>query len=442
MQRLLARATAAVEADAAAAGHAFVKAAQKHIGGSNLDALALKLTTGDPFDVQLQFGLAVRDGFGASATFDLAPTDKVRGLAVAIGLVIAERLVHVLQPLPHTASDAPVGLEDACLAAIVAAGWLGVGLALVWDPGRPAPTVLNLITDVSEQQLCVADAMDVLNLEVRCKASELLGLPRPSGAGAPRARLALIKQLQQQKGLKPVVGLRVGDFPGAGAAGSLLAEAKSRLKQELGIELFRFGAAPSAVGDAERRAWKELADELQDLLGHLRRAYPQPMAAPAQPGKSIFISYARGDDRALLEAVHGQLSVLGAQGVTVWGDVKKINTGDRWEDRINEGLEQCSMAVLLVSSRFVNSSFINRKELPRLLARAEAGEVALYPVLASSVATAHLKWLQPLQMFCQNKALNLHTPAEREALLAQMVDEVSVLLAAPRPANPASRKAP
>jgi hypothetical protein len=58
-----------------------------------------------------------------------------------------------------------------------------------------------------------------------------------------------------------------------------------------------------------------------------------------------------------------------------------LRGGDVWEKRIFEEIDHAEVGVLLITQEFVQSGFIRRKELPRMLARAARGEMDIVPVL-------------------------------------------------------------
>lgn len=89
---------------------------------------------------------------------------------------------------------------------------------------------------------------------------------------------------------------------------------------------------------------------------------------PAIEKPLYFVSYAHEDSdwRTLLfERSIG--TTLG--DCLVWSD-EQLRGGDRWRDEIRQQLGRCSVAVLLVSPHFLDSSFIARDELPEILERA------------------------------------------------------------------------
>ncbi len=62
-----------------------------------------------------------------------------------------------------------------------------------------------------------------------------------------------------------------------------------------------------------------------------------------------------------------------------WDDTR-LEGGDEWAAEIDRALGRATAAVLLVSQDFLDSDFVCRRELPRVLAAAEAGALTLIPV--------------------------------------------------------------
>lgn len=101
----------------------------------------------------------------------------------------------------------------------------------------------------------------------------------------------------------------------------------------------------------------------------------------------IFVSYSHRDPKALQE-LERFLKPLGREGLIVnWTD-NQIKPGEDWCAKIDEALDTATVAVLLVSQDFLNSDFIFGTELPRILARADAGEMTVLPVFLRPFDTA------------------------------------------------------
>jgi formylglycine-generating enzyme len=133
------------------------------------------------------------------------------------------------------------------------------------------------------------------------------------------------------------------------------------------------------------------------MLGCARRsAVWEPNMEPIR----IFISYAHANAIWLRKTVRDRAGTLepnprdlltywqnGLQfqhEVEFWYDRDEdegLRGGDRWEKRIMEEIDRADVGVLLLTQEFVQSGFIRRKELPRMVGRAERGEMELLPVL-------------------------------------------------------------
>ena len=84
----------------------------------------------------------------------------------------------------------------------------------------------------------------------------------------------------------------------------------------------------------------------------------------------IFVSYSHHDsgwrERLFDDYLHTTFG-----DCRIWTDVQ-IRAGDQWGDEINKRLHSSSVAVLLVSERFLKSQFIMEREFPTIMARARS----------------------------------------------------------------------
>jgi tetratricopeptide (TPR) repeat protein len=106
----------------------------------------------------------------------------------------------------------------------------------------------------------------------------------------------------------------------------------------------------------------------------------------AQPSQAleVFCSYAHRDE-ALRDELVKHLSLLQRQGViTAWHD-RKITAGTEWAGSIDAHLQSAQLILLLVSAHFMASKYCYDVEMQRAMARHEAKEARVIPVILRPV---------------------------------------------------------
>jgi hypothetical protein len=68
------------------------------------------------------------------------------------------------------------------------------------------------------------------------------------------------------------------------------------------------------------------------------------------------------------------------QLIEIWDD-RKILIGEKWDDKINDELVNSDIVLFLMSSDFLASEYINRKEIVETIERHKKGEVCIIPIL-------------------------------------------------------------
>jgi TIR domain len=117
----------------------------------------------------------------------------------------------------------------------------------------------------------------------------------------------------------------------------------------------------------------------QQWLDRLGAREYQPPARPRRPLK-IFISYAHRDE-IFKDALVKMLAGLQRRGVIdAWQD-RRIEEGDQWREAIETAMNECGLALLLVSGDFLASRFIQDEELPRLLQRRKEQGLRVVPII-------------------------------------------------------------
>ena len=146
----------------------------------------------------------------------------------------------------------------------------------------------------------------------------------------------------------------------------------------------------------------------------------------------IFISYSH-DDEAWKDRVVSQLGVLEHEGLlSVWED-RQIAAGDNWLPEIEAAIQSCSVALLLISAKFLTSKFILGAEVPRLLQRREHEGVRVIPVILKPCPWTRVGWLKSIQARPKDgKPLSGMSEYDADAALAALAEEIADRLARSR----------
>jgi TPR repeat protein len=94
----------------------------------------------------------------------------------------------------------------------------------------------------------------------------------------------------------------------------------------------------------------------------------------------LFIIYAREDQPALLELKAHLRPLEKRGGLTVWYD-GEILPGEDWDKAIKARLAAADIVLLLISSSFFTSDYIEKEELKKALERHRKGEAMVVPVI-------------------------------------------------------------
>src|SRR5690242_884245 len=139
----------------------------------------------------------------------------------------------------------------------------------------------------------------------------------------------------------------------------------------------------------------------------------------------IFMSYSR-KDRRLEDDLADQIRVLErGRGIKVWDD-QNIRAGDEWSPKLENEINKSSVAVLMISARFLTSSYIMTKELEHVMSRRDLGKLEVVPVLTRPCPWEDLPWLAALEMRPRGaRPLAKLRSADRETAMANVAREVA-----------------
>ena len=94
----------------------------------------------------------------------------------------------------------------------------------------------------------------------------------------------------------------------------------------------------------------------------------------------IFISYSHKDETFKDELVTMLASLQRRGIVDTWQD-RRIEAGDEWNQSIQTAMDECDLALLLISADYLASRFIQQEEQPKLLQRRQEMQLRLIPII-------------------------------------------------------------
>jgi hypothetical protein len=94
----------------------------------------------------------------------------------------------------------------------------------------------------------------------------------------------------------------------------------------------------------------------------------------------IFISYSHKDETFKDELVTMLAGLQGRGIVDAWHD-RRIEAGDEWNKSIQDAMNDCDLALLLVSPDYIASRFIQKEEQPKLLQRRQEMQLRVIPII-------------------------------------------------------------
>jgi hypothetical protein len=136
-----------------------------------------------------------------------------------------------------------------------------------------------------------------------------------------------------------------------------------------GNDLWFTGPSPLVL-EREPDPYRDAVDHAAEVITGFRRKLPKLAR------ENIFISYAHEDAEWLERLKLHMLEHPGGRSLTIWDD-SKIQAGENWRNQIRTALASTRIAVLMVSSHFLESEYITAMELDYLLWAADYEDVRL-----------------------------------------------------------------
>ena len=138
----------------------------------------------------------------------------------------------------------------------------------------------------------------------------------------------------------------------------------------------------------------------------------------------VFISYSH-KDREWKDKVVEPLRALERNGhFDVWAD-DQIGVGNDWKQKIKESIDSSNATVLLITNSFLNSDFINGKELPQIMKRKKRAGMRVFPLIVRPCPWQAIDWLARMQVRpAKGRPLVLGDEYDIEQDLADLAREV------------------
>ncbi len=94
----------------------------------------------------------------------------------------------------------------------------------------------------------------------------------------------------------------------------------------------------------------------------------------------IFISYSHKDETFKDELITMLAGLQNRGIVDAWQD-RRIEPGDEWYTSIHDAMDECDLALLLISADYIASRFIQNEEQPKLLQRRREMQLRVIPII-------------------------------------------------------------
>jgi small GTP-binding protein len=94
----------------------------------------------------------------------------------------------------------------------------------------------------------------------------------------------------------------------------------------------------------------------------------------------VFVSYSHEDEEFKDELVTMLTSLQRRGVINTWQD-RRIEAGDEWNTSIRNAMDDCDLALLLVSADYLASRFIQEEEQPKLLQRRQEMRLRVIPII-------------------------------------------------------------
>jgi hypothetical protein len=185
-------------------------------------------------------------------------------------------------------------------------------------------------------------------------------------------------------------------------------------------------ALRDALDWEEERYERVKAQLLTDGQIVVGKGYSGSVALARGPGVSktrLFISYSHLDENLKIELEKHLEPLRRIKLITAWSD-RKLIPGDDWGSVISSNLEEAQVVLLLVSIDFINSEYCYDIEMDRAMARNNAGQCVVIPIILRGCLWQHTPFSK-LQALPQD-GLPVTSLPDRDRAFASVADGVRI----------------
>ncbi|RAI97721.1 TIR domain-containing protein [Chitinophaga skermanii] len=140
----------------------------------------------------------------------------------------------------------------------------------------------------------------------------------------------------------------------------------------------------------------------------------------------VFVSYSHRDKDFLLDIKRHFKPFL--NNIEFWDD-SQIIPGQKWKEEIQKAISETKIAILLISTDFLGSDFINTNELPPLLEAAEKKGAVIISMILRPCLFEEFETLNQYQaMNSPDNPISKMNSEDKEDLLVNLVRQVKKIL--------------
>ena len=365
--------------------------------------------------------------------------DQASVLIVALLTVAAEHYVNRKVQRDKASDDLArlmLQVDSPLVAAVIAGCLFRGGIRLQRGPDGSSVVPMNVISGLSPVEFQFRSERDQVLAEVDAALQTVHLGPSlnnrrdhiRSRAGRPRDidAIAVAADAYRQKyGVSPMFGSPANALPAPLANPAVV----RMLRDELKIDIYVFDVPLPPLNDDEATLdWQSFAEALHAPFDAAARSLYRLAAQDAAPAAAalpqVFVSYCHdpADKELTTAALKSLESLQNMSQIRLWFDAE-INPGARFDSVIHQAIHSSQVAVLLVSTPFLNSKYIRDMELPLIRQRHDSKQMLVCPLLLSPCSHARHDWLSKLN-FPRGTQVTLEPADTRNAILAEFNNDV------------------